>query len=91
MSAKSIKGSEGKPPPSAATNLIGMKILKQSSKTMPNNTVIAGGAAGMMEALVCHPLGMLSSTINQTTRLIDIFRYDQSPYAVVAPSPCTRS
>ncbi len=26
MSAKSVKGSEGKPPPSAATNLIGMRI-----------------------------------------------------------------
>lgn len=26
---------------------------------MSNKTVIAGGAAGMMEALVCHPLGTI--------------------------------
>lgn len=37
--ATKLAGKDGKPPPSAATNLI------------------AGGAAGMMEALVCHPLG----------------------------------
>jgi solute carrier family 25 citrate transporter 1 len=37
--ATKLSGKDGKPPPSAATNLI------------------AGGAAGMMEALVCHPLG----------------------------------
>jgi len=50
MSAKNIKGSDGKPPPSAATNLI------------------AGGAAGMMEALVCHPLDTIKVRMQLSRR-----------------------
>lgn len=50
MSAKSVRGSEGKPPPSAATNLI------------------AGGAAGMMEALVCHPLDTIKVRMQLSRR-----------------------
>lgn len=50
MSAKSTKGREGKPPPSAATNLI------------------AGGAAGMMEALVCHPLDTIKVRMQLSRR-----------------------
>ncbi|KAI9742654.1 MAG: hypothetical protein M1818_003795 [Claussenomyces sp. TS43310] len=50
MSAKSVKGPEGKRPPSAATNLI------------------AGGAAGMMEALVCHPLDTIKVRMQLSRR-----------------------
>jgi solute carrier family 25 citrate transporter 1 len=49
MAAKNIR-SDGKPPPSAATNLI------------------AGGAAGMMEALVCHPLDTIKVRMQLSRR-----------------------
>ncbi|RDL30166.1 putative succinate-fumarate transporter [Venustampulla echinocandica] len=50
MSARNGKGSEGKRPASAATNLI------------------AGGAAGMMEALVCHPLDTIKVRMQLSRR-----------------------
>ncbi len=37
---------------------------------------VAGGAAGMMEALVCHPLGMLSGRCPQHLVLIKPARYN---------------
>jgi hypothetical protein len=62
MPAKSANGRDGKPPPSAATNLIGEPQLHfRPIATIASNSPIAGGAAGMMEALVCHPLGMFIS------------------------------
>jgi solute carrier family 25 (mitochondrial citrate transporter), member 1 len=58
MSATNVKGPGGKKPASAATNLIG-KDHKNSRipKDIYANLHLAGGGAGMMEALVCHPLG----------------------------------
>jgi len=50
MSAKSINGTDGKAPPSAATNLI------------------AGGGAGMMEALACHPLDTIKVRMQLSRR-----------------------
>ncbi|ESZ97218.1 succinate/fumarate mitochondrial transporter [Sclerotinia borealis F-4128] len=50
MSAKSIKGTDGKKPASAATNLV------------------AGGAAGMMEALACHPLDTIKVRMQLSRR-----------------------
>ncbi|KAF7865922.1 hypothetical protein EAF04_006086 [Stromatinia cepivora] len=50
MSAKSVKGTDGKKPASAATNLV------------------AGGAAGMMEALVCHPLDTIKVRMQLSRR-----------------------
>lgn len=50
MSAKSVKGEDGKKPASAATNLI------------------AGGGAGMMEALVCHPLDTIKVRMQLSRR-----------------------
>ncbi|KAF2187498.1 mitochondrial uncoupling protein 2 [Zopfia rhizophila CBS 207.26] len=50
MSAKSTQGPGGKPPASAATNLI------------------AGGGAGMMEALVCHPLDTIKVRMQLSRR-----------------------
>ncbi|KAI1185471.1 mitochondrial carrier [Nemania serpens] len=49
MSSK-VGGKDGKPPPSAATNLI------------------AGGGAGMMEALVCHPLDTIKVRMQLSRR-----------------------
>ena len=57
MSAKSVKGEGGKKPASAATNLIGRAIPLRSYESMVIMQT-AGGGAGMMEALACHPLGM---------------------------------
>lgn len=53
------KTSEGnKKPPTAATNLIGKLLdLLNSQAQLANVISIAGGGAGMMEALACHPLG----------------------------------
>ncbi|KAI9706790.1 MAG: Mitochondrial succinate-fumarate transporter [Bogoriella megaspora] len=48
MSATNVKGPGGKGPASAATNLIESRMLRRPSQ--------AGGGAGMMEALACHPL-----------------------------------
>ncbi|KAF2875126.1 mitochondrial carrier domain-containing protein [Massariosphaeria phaeospora] len=50
MSAKSTQGPGGKPPASAATNLI------------------AGGGAGMMEALACHPLDTIKVRMQLSRR-----------------------
>ncbi|KAI9826327.1 MAG: hypothetical protein M1832_000244 [Thelocarpon impressellum] len=50
MSAKNIKGPNGKKPASAATNLI------------------AGGGAGMMEALACHPLDTIKVRMQLSRR-----------------------
>ncbi|KAI1623648.1 MC family mitochondrial carrier protein [Exophiala viscosa] len=50
MSAKSVKGEQGKKPASAAVNLI------------------AGGGAGMMEALVCHPLDTIKVRMQLSRR-----------------------
>jgi hypothetical protein len=58
MSAKSIKSEGAKKPASAATNLIGMVSGVLDYVTSPvAEYLIAGGGAGMMEALACHPLG----------------------------------
>ncbi|KAI0444711.1 mitochondrial carrier [Xylaria telfairii] len=48
--ATKVGGKDGKPPPSAATNLI------------------AGGGAGMMEALVCHPLDTIKVRMQLSRR-----------------------
>ncbi|KAL1655638.1 Mitochondrial succinate-fumarate transporter [Didymella pomorum] len=53
MSAKSTQGPGGKKPASAATNLIELIAFKDHKLTV----LAAGGGAGMMEALICHPLG----------------------------------
>lgn len=50
MSAKSVKGANGKKPASPAINLI------------------AGGGAGMMEALVCHPLDTIKVRMQLSRR-----------------------
>ncbi|KIW02507.1 uncharacterized protein PV09_06307 [Verruconis gallopava] len=50
MASNSTKGSNGKQPASAATNLI------------------AGGGAGMMEALVCHPLDTIKVRMQLSRR-----------------------
>ena len=58
MSAKSIKSESGKKPASAATNLVG--TARHSGRRSRFGLLTfhtAGGGAGMMEALVCHPLG----------------------------------
>jgi solute carrier family 25 (mitochondrial citrate transporter), member 1 len=67
MSAMSAQGSNGKKPASPATNLIGKGSL--STGIFDCNTEIrtAGGGAGMMEALVCHPLGTLALGIDFRT------------------------
>lgn len=58
--------SEKKTPTSAATNLIGRYPYTESNTfTIRLTKDPAGGGAGMMEALVCHPLG----TVEQTARL----------------------
>jgi len=38
-------------------------IIELCKLVMSTNDCVAGGTAGMMEALVCHPLGAASSTI----------------------------
>ncbi|KAI1108933.1 mitochondrial carrier [Nemania sp. NC0429] len=48
--ATKVGGKDGKPPPSAATNLI------------------AGGGAGMMEALACHPLDTIKVRMQLSRR-----------------------
>ncbi|KAK1762571.1 mitochondrial carrier domain-containing protein [Phialemonium atrogriseum] len=48
--ATKVGGKDGKPPPTAATNLI------------------AGGGAGMMEALVCHPLDTIKVRMQLSRR-----------------------
>jgi solute carrier family 25 citrate transporter 1 len=61
MAAKSVEGNKGKKPPSAAVNLIGKMTLlgcADISLALMLTYDTAGGGAGMMEALVCHPLGM---------------------------------
>lgn len=64
MSAKKVEGTNGKKPASAATNLIGKsksaELLESRCHAHANSYFTAGGTAGMMEALVCHPLGMHS-------------------------------
>lgn len=60
MAAKSVEGNKGKKPASAAVNLIGMMTLlwcMDTSLAVMLTCDTAGGGAGMMEALVCHPLG----------------------------------
>lgn len=44
----------------------------------------------MMEALVCHPLGMRVAKFLVLRLLTRVFRYCQSPNAAVAESPRTR-
>jgi hypothetical protein len=44
-----------------------------------------------MEALVCHPLGMNPSKLEEFFLLSIFSRYDQSPYAVITQSTCTGS
>jgi hypothetical protein len=70
MSAKNVGSTNGngngngngRKPASAATNLIGMFNCHLTRRYKDKHMLIvfpltAGGAAGMMEALVCHPLG----------------------------------
>jgi len=57
MSAGKANG-EVRRPASAATNLMGMPEVHNSKSRCMLTQTLAGGAAGMMEALVCHPLGM---------------------------------
>jgi len=54
---------------------------------------IAGGGAGMMEALVCHPLGTSSLTQARKaarTQLSPPKRHDQGAHAALAASASTR-
>jgi solute carrier family 25 citrate transporter 1 len=62
MSAKSTAGPGGKKPASAATNLIGKLVVGalrvwRCQRGVTDLLGAAGGGAGMMEALACHPLG----------------------------------
>ena len=57
MSAKNVQGPGGKKPASAATNLIGRQLPCMLKALITDMRYAAGGGAGMMEALVCHPLG----------------------------------
>lgn len=57
MSTKASNGN-GKKPASPATNLIGMLIAYVPHVDANMLNLLAGGGAGMMEALVCHPLGL---------------------------------
>ena len=53
----------------------------------------AGGGAGMMEALVCHPLGVSSLTQAQKAARIQLNppnRHNQSAHAALAASASTR-
>lgn len=84
MSAKNVNGADGKPPTSAATNLIGkIHDTKQGSnrkKNGPLTDAIAGGAAGMMEALACHPLDTIKVRMQLSRRA-------RAPGVSVSPSP----
>ena len=51
---------------------------------------IAGGGAGMMEALVCHPLGRTLTTVRSHSAHT-LSRHHQSSYAAIATSQSTRS
>jgi solute carrier family 25 citrate transporter 1 len=75
MSAKNVGGVNGKKPASAATNLIGEYELEVggSESNAHANILAAGGAAGMMEALVCHPLGKPSLNFQKLSRWDLIF------------------
>ena len=89
MLAKNINGPNGKKPASVATNLIGMSISHRNGFSLFPN--IAGGVAGMMEALVCHPLGIRSCILMCFRSTSCSSRYHQSSHATLASSPNTRS
>ncbi|KAL7822086.1 hypothetical protein V8C26DRAFT_389890 [Trichoderma gracile] len=63
--------SKSKQPPTAATNLIGSSsspspiphhLSHWKAFMLTYNATTAGGGAGMMEALACHPLGQFPTT-----------------------------
>ncbi|KAI9734520.1 MAG: Mitochondrial succinate-fumarate transporter [Cirrosporium novae-zelandiae] len=68
MSAKSVQGPGGKKPASAATNLIGMDILWVTCLLVADERNLAGGGAGMMEALACHPLDTIKVRMQLSRR-----------------------
>lgn len=57
MSTRNGNNLTQRKPPSAATNLIGKEEFLVHGNVMWLKLPIAGGGAGMMEALACHPLG----------------------------------
>ncbi|KAK4160667.1 mitochondrial carrier domain-containing protein [Cladorrhinum sp. PSN259] len=60
--ATKVGGKDGKKPPSAATNLIvGIRHANLTG-------IAAGGGAGMMEALVCHPLDTIKVRMQLSRR-----------------------
>lgn len=89
MSAKSVNGPRGKKPASAATNLIGIKFRLPIICCSSNICVTAGGGAGMMEALVCHPLGTMCKQALRPT-VLTFRRYHQGPDAAITARQSTR-
>lgn len=77
------------------------KVQGKDGKAPPGAAVnlIAGGGAGMMEALVCHPLGTYAKGLfladhNKTCANIILSpynRHDQGPYATLPPRPDARN
>ena len=66
----------------SATNVKGPGGKKPASAA---TNLMAGGGAGMMEALVCHPLGTIDNRgLNES--MLNWYRHHQSPYAVVEAS-----
>lgn len=58
MAPTETKQVNGKKPASTAINLIGIALFLGIERLLMCS--IAGGGAGMMEALACHPLGQWS-------------------------------
>lgn len=82
-----------KKPASAATNLIGPWLSNQQSHPIlqANASQTAGGGAGMVEALACHPLGRLHSVSHESLRQLSFQnRYDQSSHAAFQESAGAR-
>ncbi|KAL8744062.1 MAG: hypothetical protein Q9190_003645 [Brigantiaea leucoxantha] len=61
--------------------LIGMKRIC-FTRLIGLQDIIAGGGAGMMEALACHPLGQSLDLFLSKTMLMEVSRHDKSPNAV---------
>ena len=69
------------------------KVLRCGDSYANSGRHTAGGGAGMMEALVCHPLGMPSLTQARKaarTQLSPPNRHDQGAHAALAASASTR-
>ena len=89
MSAKSVNSPNGKKPATAATNLIGRFLDVKGTVAIIYSLSPAGGGAGAMEALACHPLGTCSRI--DARPITQSIRYDQGQNAAFAEISDARS